>query len=261
VAISDTEFSTQGFGLRKTGDEIADGRICRVASRQGDKGKGLLGKRANCEHVFLRIPPEALNRKLVALLGNPPSHPFAWSGKYDEAALARQYSLLGFVIAEIDQSPKVLPQILLHEFEQTLIIAYLCANVSNYSDLLNGKSPHVGPWQVNRAIDYIEANWEQALTVEALAAATGTSVRSLFATFRKARGCSPMAYARHVRLSHARELLSQATPSTSVASVASRCGFQNQGHFAQRYLVRFGELPSATLKRSKGRASQFGGEP
>jgi AraC-like DNA-binding protein len=255
ITLSNTDFFTQGFGVRGYGEAITDGRLFKIAAGQGGAaGPGataLLDYRANFEHVFLKIPPQALERKLAALLGNPPGRPLQLSGEYDKQALAAQYRFLCFVISEIDQSIGGVPQLLLDEFEQALIVAYLCANISNYSDLLNAKSPAAAPWQVKRAIDYIEANWEQPLTVEALAAATETSARSLFATFRKSRGCSPMAYVRHIRLLRARDILSQPTSDTSVASVASRCGFNNQGHFAKKYFVRFGELPSETLKRAK----------
>jgi transcriptional regulator GlxA family with amidase domain len=35
-----------------------------------------------------------------------------------------------------------------------------------------------------------------------------------------------------------------------VTGVAFACGFQNLGHFARDYRLRFGELPSETLKGS-----------
>ena len=43
-----------------------------------------------------------------------------------------------------------------------------------------------------------------------------------------------------------------AAPGTSVAS---KCGSQNQGHFATRHSTLFGELPSQTLNRAKRRPS------
>jgi transcriptional regulator GlxA family with amidase domain len=158
-----------------------------------------------------------------------------------------------FIISELDRSEDDLPPLLLAEFDQALIVAYLCANRSNYSDILKRKRPVVAAWQVQRAIDYIEMNWDQPITIEALALATETSPRSLFATFKKSHGCSPMAFIRQVRLLHAREILSQGNPGTSVGSVALKCGFHNLGHFAKNYFARFGEHPSATFKRAKGR--------
>ena len=53
---------------------------------------------------------------------------------------------------------------------------------------------------MRRAEQYIEANWNRAITVEALAAATSVSARSLFYSFRAARGCSPMDFVKRLRL-------------------------------------------------------------
>lgn len=249
VVISDRDFCTQGFGLRRPGEAVVtEERIYEAALRRSDDA--LIFRRANYASLFVKISPEAIKRKLATLIGNPLGRPLEFSGEYDRSALAAQFRLLSFLIAEIDLSMDALPQLMLQEFEQALILAHLHANLSNYSDRLNAK-PAAAPWQVQRAIDYIQANWDRPLTIEALASATGVSARSLFAAFQKSRGCAPMAFARGVRLLHARKILAQPTPDTSVASVASRCGFHNQGHFAKRYFARFGELPSLTLSRGR----------
>ena len=61
-----------------------------------------------------------------------------------------------------------------------------------------------------------------------------------------------MAFARMVRLRHARERLSAPDPETSVTTVAFACGFGNLGHFARDYREAFGERPSVTLSRAMG---------
>ncbi len=257
LAMSNTDFFTQGFGIRGYGEAVSEGKFFTVAGGKGGAaGPGasaVLDYRAGFEHLFVRIPPEALNRKLSALLGSPLGQPLKLRGEFDPSALAAEYRLVKFVIAELDRSTDPLPEACLAEFDQALIIAYLFANLSNYSELLNRKSPAVAPWQVRRALDYIEANWDRPITIEALAQETGSSARGLFATFRKHRGCSPMAFVRHVRLTKARDILLAAGSNTSVSSIAASCGFGNLGHFAKRYLARFGELPSETLKRAKHR--------
>jgi AraC-like DNA-binding protein len=257
ITMSNTDFYTQGFGIRGYGEAVTDGRFFVVAKGKGGAaGPGasaLLNYQAGFEHVFLKISPEALDRKLAALLGNPPSRPLTLRGKYNRVALGAQYRLVRFLISELDPSKDVMPSLLLAELEQALIVAYLTANLSNYSDLLTRKHPTVASWQVQRATDYIEMNWDQPITIESLASATETSARSLFATFKKDRGCSPMSFVKYIRLLRAREVLLGGAPGTSVNSVALKCGFRNPGHFAKNYLVRFGELPSETLKRAKRR--------
>jgi AraC-like DNA-binding protein len=256
ITMSNTDFYTQGFGVRGYGEAVSDGRLFKVfRGHGGAAGPGataLLDYRAGFEHVFLRIPPEQLNRKLAALLGNPIGRPLRLRGEYDSTAYPAQYRLLRFVIAELDRSTDGLPALWLAEFDQALIVGYLYANLNNYSNLLSTNCPTVAPWQVRRAMEYIDENWNQPVTIEALASASESSARSLFATFRKSRGCTPMAFVTHVRLLHARDILSQATLATSVMSVAQRCGFQSSSHFARKYFAQFGELPSATLRRARG---------
>jgi AraC-like DNA-binding protein len=256
ITMSNTDFYTQGFGVRGYGEAYSDGRLFKIyRGHGGTAGPGataILDYRAGLEHVFLKIPPDTLNRKLTALLGNPVGRPLRVQGEYDSAVYPTQYRLLRFVMSELDRSADGLPTFVLSEFEQALIVGYLFSNLSNYSQLLSTKQSSVAPWQVQRAMEYIEANWDKPITIEALAAASESSARSLFATFRKSRDCTPMAFVTHVRLLHARDILSEATLSTSVTSVARQCGFQSSSHFARKYSAEFGELPSETLARGKG---------
>ena len=104
---------------------------------------------------------------------------------------------------------------------------------------------------VARLEDYIRAHWAEPLTVEAMAAACGISVRSVFQRFKEQHGRSPMAYLRAVRLDEAQALLLSGAGAASVMEIAMTCGFSSFGHFARRYRERFGELPSETLERRR----------
>lgn len=106
------------------------------------------------------------------------------------------------------------------------------------------------PRQVRRAEEYIEAHWDQPITVEALAAATGAGAPSIFHFFKASRVYGPMVFVKRVRLRHARRMLMM--PDKSVTSLACDCGFANLGHFAKDYGKCFGEVPSETLNRTKG---------
>jgi len=76
---------------------------------------------------------------------------------------------------------------------------------------------------------------EGPVTIESLASATGTSARSIFRYFKNTHGCTPMEFAKRVRLRRAREMLLSGEPGTSVTGIAFACGFQNLGHFARDY--------------------------
>ena len=79
----------------------------------------------------------------------------------------------------------------------------------------------------------LEANWNKSIRIEDLVKLTNVGTRSLFRSFRKTRGYSPMAFAKLLRLNHAKEMLSNGGSNTSVMGVAFRCGFENAGHFGE----------------------------
>ncbi len=138
----------------------------------------------------------------------------------------------------------------LRELEQAILVSFLYANRHTFSHLMDREPRNGVPSHVRRAEEYIEAHWNQAITIESLVEETGVGARAIFRAFQQCRGYSPMAFARMVRLRHARERLSAPDPETSVTTVAFACGFGNLGHFAKDYREVFGERPSATLSRA-----------
>jgi AraC-like DNA-binding protein len=107
------------------------------------------------------------------------------------------------------------------------------------------------PWQVRRTEKFIEANWDQPLNMEAIAAAVGASVRGIFRAFQQSRGYSPKAFAKQVRLRHARRMLESADARISVTDVAFACGFGDLSRFSKDNRQTFGELPSRVLHCAK----------
>ncbi|MEW6645423.1 MAG: AraC family transcriptional regulator [Pseudomonadota bacterium] len=203
------------------------------------------------EHLVLRVDRTALVRKLTALLGGPPRGDL----EFDAAAFTSLAAVDGlrdlmlFLARQLDGSASQLPPLALAEIEQALIVGLLTTGRHRFSDVLL-RDPHsAGAVQVLRAEAYIEANWDSALTIDDLAAATGIGARSLFRAFQSARGYSPMTFAKTLRLRKAREIMLR--EGAHVSEAASRCGFGNLGHFARDYRKAFGEKPSAT--RARGR--------
>jgi AraC-like DNA-binding protein len=202
------------------------------------------------EHLSMAVRPAALMRKLSAIVGDLRLGPLRFEPAVNAAdpPSKRLERLVGFVSAEFGVSASLMPPILYSELQQTMMTAFLLANSNNYSGLLHGEPLSTAPWQVRRAEQFIEANWDQPITIEALAAAANVSVRSLFSSFKAGRGYSPMDFVKRVRLEGARRKLSNPDAETSVTAVAFDCGFGNPGHFARDYHDRFGERPSETLR-------------
>jgi AraC-like DNA-binding protein len=83
--------------------------------------------------------------------------------------------------------------------------------------------------------------------------ALGTSERLLRLCFKLHLGMSPTDYRRRRAMQQVnRQLLYGNSQEMSVAEVAKRHGFNALGRFANNYRALYGELPSATLRNSRG---------
>jgi len=203
------------------------------------------------DHLVLVLQPAPLRKKLEALAGAAPVGPLSFAKRASDHPEAFALKRLVLFLAEQLSAPTTPSPLVLAELEQAIMVAFLISNPSNLSATLNGDPQSSGPWQVRRAEEYIAAHWNQPLTIEALAMATGVSARSLFHSFKRTRGYSPMTLVKQIRLQKAKQMLSTPQADTSVTGVAYACGFGNLGHFANDYCLKFGERPSDTLRSFK----------
>ena len=205
------------------------------------------------EQLILRVKGDALTRKLTALLGARPHDAIEFEAALSTGSQAYQgfRNLMNFLARQLDDDSLALSPLILKELEQAVIVGFLSASQHSLSHLLAQDAKDTTPAHVRMAEEYIEATWDQPVTISKLAEVTGVSARTLFKAFDKTRGYSPMAFAKNVRLRRAHEKLRTPDDSTSVTAVAFACGFANLGHFARDYHRNFGERPSDTLARAK----------
>ena len=254
----DTSFFRQQIFLRG-GADIKFGRIERQVTNEDTcvvppEVSVNVDISSGSEQFVFRIEADVLLNKLAALIGRAPSQKlvFAQTSRANNQASGHLRRMLMFFAAELDALGSKMPSLVLAELEQALIVSFICNNPNNYSAFLDDRTLPAASWQVRRAEEYIEANWNQPITIEELARVTSASARSLFHQFKRSRGQSPMAFVKQVRLRRARDMLGRTDFSPSVTETALACGFTNLGHFARDYFKRFGERPSATIKRGKG---------
>jgi transcriptional regulator GlxA family with amidase domain len=134
---------------------------------------------------------------------------------------------------------------------QALAAGLLLAQPHNYTDALTGPRRPAAPQAVREAVDLIRAKPEHPWTTTSLARAVAVSARTLQEGFARSYGVPPTAYLRSVRLDRAHAELRAADPyTTTVARVAGRWGFLYLSRFAASYREKFGENPSATLRRA-----------
>ena len=101
--------------------------------------------------------------------------------------------------------------------------------------------------------DYIQAHLAEPITLTMLERISGLSARSLQYAFQRRFECTPMVWVSRERLVLVRSLLQAPKEGTTVIRAAMQAGFRYPGTFAQDYRKRYGESPSATLKRSSSR--------
>ncbi|MFO1260873.1 MAG: AraC family transcriptional regulator [Sphingomonadaceae bacterium] len=134
--------------------------------------------------------------------------------------------------------------------EQALQRLLLAAVPHNHSDLFDAPTSTPAPYYVRRVEAFIHEHAQDPITLEEMIEVSGVSARSLHAGFRRFRDITPMNYLKNHRLVMAnRQLREAADTGLSVTEVALSCGFTHLSKFARDYLERFGERPSATLKR------------
>lgn len=207
---------------------------------------------AELEKLVMEIKPEALKRKLSALLGAPISREieFDLTRFASEDMLAGLLGLVDILVRQFDDRPCLIAPLALRQVEHAIITQILLTACHQFSNQLHRMPLETSSDHVKRVEEFIEAHWDRPITVEELTEVTGVSARTLFRTFEKHKGYSPMIFAKKLRLERARALLNQPNNAASVTGVALACGFSNLGRFAHEYCKMFGELPSETLRQA-----------
>jgi AraC-like DNA-binding protein len=206
---------------------------------------------AGHERLTLRLTEQALLQRLAALLGVRPKGELVFEAAIDAGQPHAQNlsRLIRFLSEQLDQAACPLPPAVCRELELAVQIAFLYASRHNFSHLLESQESMPAHWVVRRIEEFIEAHWQEPITIERLAAEAGVSARAIFRAFERSRGYSPMAFAKAIRLKRAREILTSGDPGVSVTVAAFQSNFASPSRFAKDYREAFGELPSETISR------------
>lgn len=206
---------------------------------------------AGTRKLILQVARAPMQARLEAMLGRPAARVLAFDGRLDVAAgpgaalKAGLLRLIGVIdaggLAFGADTPATA------RIEAAIMDALLTGLRHSHTDLLDQEATPPHPARLRLAEAYIEANLDQPLTIEAIAAAAHCSARSLQMAFQQARGVSPLAWWRDRRLDRVRAAL--AAGEASVTGAALAWGFTHLGRFSAAYRARFGETPSQTLRR------------
>lgn len=256
VDVAHSTSFVHGFPMRGTAQHFNNGNPILDSPAKGAVGAPgplKLSYSAGFEIFAVFMNLQALSSALSAMIGSPVASDLKLEksnyGSRPESPAVRR--LVRLLIEELDCEDSELSPLVVSELEQAILVSFLCGVDHNYSQMLSARPSDAAPWQVRRVEEYIEANWDQPIAIEALSIVTNASARSIFNSFRLHRGYSPMAFVKQVRLGHVRQMLMNPNPETTVTTAVFACGFGNLGHLGSDYRQVYGELPSATLNRSK----------
>ena len=111
------------------------------------------------------------------------------------------------------------------------------------------QSSKMSDYYIKEAINYIEQNFQNDITIEDIAAVCGIN-RSYFGKiFRNSIGRSPQEFLMNYRMVKATELLK--LTSLSIAEIGSAVGYENQLHFSRAFKTIYGVSPREWRNRHK----------
>lgn len=244
----------RGHSEIRTGGERHGGGVGMVVL---DSAGQAVTKRFSADscRINLRIDQAALEAKCAELLGRDVGgslgfYPALPAGTPAQVRWLAWLQMLLGCLGSGDTDPRPCNPLLLRQIEETGLLLLLTEVPHSRSALLAGTAPEIAPRHVRRAEEFIRSRAAEALTLGNIAAAAGVSIRALTEGFRRTRQTTPMAFLREQRLLGTRAALQTIGADDTVTTIALRWGFGNLGRFAADYRRRFGEPPSATLRRA-----------
>jgi AraC-like DNA-binding protein len=131
------------------------------------------------------------------------------------------------------------------------------------------KIPPLPKWRLKRALDFIEANIAEPITLPALAESAGLTRMYFAAQFRTATGLRPHEFVLRRRIERAQDML--LTSNITLMDASFNTGFQTQAHFTTVFKKLVGQTPNqwreahrrhihiaaATLKASQSSSAVF----
>ena len=238
-----------GIGMR-TGEIITLGPGQRVHARTDGP----------CRWGSIRLPTQDMARYGRALSGagfGVPQFVARWQPPLAARRDLRQLHRAAIRAAEA-RSGTLIDAEAVHGLEQQLIHALVdCLATGPVGDDM---SAHRHPELLARFEGLLQM--QPFLRVAEICVAIGVSDRDLRRCCEEQLGVSPSKYLRLYRMQQVHGALRSGNPDTaSIAEVARRYGVRDLGRFAAAYRARYGELPSATLRRRDGVAELTLGRP
>ncbi len=148
---------------------------------------------------------------------------------------ARQFGGRDLVMARVGEGTAM--------FCEHVALAFFAHIVPNYGGLPIRQFPRGGlaPWQLRRALAFIDANLGADPLISEVATQCGLSGDYFGRAFKRATGFSPHRWLTKRRVERAKALLDE--PGLPLAEIAQICGFVDQSHFTHAFFKSEGCNP------------------
>jgi AraC family transcriptional regulator len=205
-----------------------------------------LGGSARSLHLYLRRA--LINEVAADIIDRDPTHVeiLPRFGEHDRLMEALMRGLID-ALREEDQSAKPYVDHLTRALAARLIRQHSTATFG--ANRAAAAAP-IAKANLNKAIDFVEANLDQSIGLPAIAEAAGLSVSHFARQFRAAVGEAPHQYLLRRRIENAKQRL--AKTDASIAEIAFTCGFANQEHLTRILKRTCGFSPAAYRKAFRG---------
>ncbi|WP_065751241.1 AraC family transcriptional regulator [Bradyrhizobium paxllaeri] len=208
----------------------------------------------NCAQIIVLVDRRLLEQRAAALSGRP-----AGVVEFEPAvdlSSASGRALHSAISEFVDLAERLGPQrplspIVASNLRETLLGTLLhgqCHSASDAIDRFGGRAEAL-PQSLRRAREFLATHADEPLDLMELAAASGVGIRALQLGFQRHFGTSISEMLRDIRLAHLNVRLTTACPDDSITDIAFELGFTHLSRMASAYRAKFGETPSATLRR------------
>jgi AraC-like DNA-binding protein len=202
--------------------------------------------------VFITISSRIMELALSQLIGQRVKRPLVFDVEMpmNTGASASWWRTAEHYLKEITTEGSMLlhPHVA-KELELSLVRALLITHQSNYSDEIAKNLPEMMPIYLQKAVRFIEENYQEGIHLDSLRKVTEVSADKLCSGFKEFSGVTPMGYLKKIRLMKAREQFMTLELGKTVSTVAFEVGFNHLGRFSVEYRSAFGESPKETISR------------
>ena len=158
-------------------------------------------------------------------------------------AFKSQYDLFEYQFQILKDYPSELFDKMNETYENSylLSVSYFYQLLDDIYQKLKATSKAVSYMTIEPAVEYIENNYNQNISINTLYKLCHCSESGFFKLFRQSTGVTPIAYKHNIMIQHALDLLSHTN--LSIEEISSRVGFSSSNYFRKIFIKLTGKKP------------------